>query len=70
MGSVGKVKPATKLSLVMSKPAKTPDEEEDDVPDASASSDEVLAYKAFERAKGPEERAAALKQFIQLCKGY
>ncbi len=71
MGSVGKVKPATKLALVMSKPSKALDEEDDDdVPDASASSDEVLAYRAFESAKGPEARAAALKQFISLCKGY
>jgi hypothetical protein len=44
--------------------------DDDDAGEVSASAEEVAALKVFERAKGPEEKAAALKAFIKLCGGY
>lgn len=53
------------IALVLSKKADEPDED-----DAMASEEEVMAMKAFDAAQSPEERAAALKNFIKLCGGY
>jgi hypothetical protein len=38
-------------------------------PEKKAASAEVLAMKMFERAKSPEDKAAALKDFLSAC-GY
>ncbi len=55
---------APKIALVLAH--KEPDEDDEDT-DAEASDDEVDAVKAFDAAKGPKERAKALKAFIKLC---
>jgi len=53
-----------KIALVLAH--KEPDEDDEDE-DTDASDDEVDVMKEFDAAKGPEERAKALKAFIKLC---
>jgi len=61
------------ISIVLGKAPKAPESdpemEEDDEEDGEmeVSEDHVLAMKAFEKAKSPEEKAKALMAFIKCC---
>ncbi len=68
----GKEKPS--ISIVLGKAPKAPesapetgeDEEEEDG-EMEVSEDHILAMKAFDKAKSPEEKAKALMAFIKCC---
>jgi len=69
---MGKGKPS--ISIVLGKPPKAPesdpemeDDEEEEDGEMEVSEDHVLAMKAFEKAKSPEEKAKALMAFIKCC---
>lgn len=68
---IGKEKPS--ISIVLSKPPKEaeskPEMEEDEEEDGEmeVSEDHILAMKAFEKAKSPEEKAKALMAFVKCC---
>lgn len=68
---IGKGKPS--ISIVLSKPPKEaeskPEMEEDEEEDGEmeVSEDHILAMKAFEKAKSPEEKAKALLAFVKCC---
>lgn len=68
---MGKGKPS--IAIVLGKPPKEepskPEMEEDDEDegDMEVSEDHILAMKAFEKAKSPEEKAKALLAFVKCC---
>lgn len=58
------------IALVLSKKAPADDaKDEEDDEMAGPSKEELAAIKAFDSAKTPEDRAAALKTFIKCCGG-
>lgn len=68
---IGKEKPS--IAIVLGKPPKEaeskPEMEEDEEEDGEmeVSEDHILAMKAFEKAKSPEEKAKALLAFVKCC---
>jgi hypothetical protein len=58
------------IALILGKPEKGDDEDGDDMEDDDeASEEEVTAYRVYEDADGAEEKALALKHFIEICGG-
>ena len=61
------------IAIVLGKPPKEaeskPEMEEDEEEDGEmeVSEDHILAMKAFEKAKSPEEKAKALFAFVKCC---